>query len=266
MKIIGTDFLIFNDGCFGLHSHPDQFEFHYLLGPQGRFHNAGHDTIVERNCLVFSKPYEEHAFYSFENRAQPIYFLRFRPETLEDEKLIAEAGKVFGQKPKYIPQFQDSFQQIRNHAHGQGIHAKKAAECGLMMVLHSVVAGNFGSEEDLNYSAIQDAIHLLNGAVEKDISFETVVKRTRMSAPAFSRLFKRKTGHTVLGYLRERRLEAARFYLETTHDAIFQIATRLQFCDEFHFSKTYKSWSGLSPRQYRASIENKKGEAKDSKS
>jgi AraC-like DNA-binding protein len=254
MEVVGTDFLIFDGGFFGEHSHEDQFEFHYLLSPIGKFTNGGKVTRVDRNCLVFSRPLEKHSFYSDFLRSQPIFFLRFRPENSQEKMLLQEASKKMGSKPKYVPHLADSFRQIRHFAHAKGDHAMEAAASGLKMILHAAAAGTFGTELESEAPAVQDAIDLIDSSLEKELDFKTVVKRSGQSGPAFARLFKKKTGHTVLGYLRIRRLETARFYLETTQNPIHYIAQKLQFCDEFHFSKTFKHWCGFSPRDYRNAL------------
>ena len=59
-------------------------------------------------------------------------------------------------------------------------------------------------------------------------------------------------GHTVMGWVRNRRLAQCRAELERAgKNNITQIALRWGFTDAAHFSRTFKSYYGLSPRSVR---------------
>jgi two-component system response regulator YesN len=98
---------------------------------------------------------------------------------------------------------------------------------------------------------VESGLAYLEGSLERPVTFQEVVARSGLSPEGFARLFRKQTGDTVLGYLRRRRMEHARFHLETTEDPVHHIALRLQFCDEFHFSKTFKKFTGFSPKAWR---------------
>jgi transcriptional regulator GlxA family with amidase domain len=51
-------------------------------------------------------------------------------------------------------------------------------------------------------------------------------------------------------YLRLK-METARYLLYATVEPVKSIAARLGFWDEFHFSRTFRRLSGVSPREYR---------------
>lgn len=61
-------------------------------------------------------------------------------------------------------------------------------------------------------------------------------------------------GHTVAGWIRERRLEQCRRDLAEPHLAtrpINAIAARWGFASPAHFSQAFRNTYGLSPRQFR---------------
>jgi AraC-like DNA-binding protein len=72
-----------------------------------------------------------------------------------------------------------------------------------------------------------------------------------MSAKAFVRLFKEKTGQTPLAYLQQRRMEQASILLHHTDDSIERIAERCGFCDRHHFSKLFQRKFTVGPAGYR---------------
>ena len=58
---------------------------------------------------------------------------------------------------------------------------------------------------------------------------------------------------TPMRYYANLRLEAARALVTSTNLSVKEIAAKLQFCSEFHFSKCFKESTGQSPSSYRRS-------------
>lgn len=67
----------------------------------------------------------------------------------------------------------------------------------------------------------------------------------------FSRLFSRHLGVSPARYIQQRRIERSRRLLWQTDLRVFEIAHQLGFSDAFHFSKTFKQLTGLSPTEFR---------------
>ena len=65
-----------------------------------------------------------------------------------------------------------------------------------------------------------------------------------------SRLFSRESGTTYRKYLTELRVEKAKELLATTGLSIAEVCDRVGFNDYFHFLKTFKRLTGVSPGKY----------------
>ncbi|RYD84844.1 MAG: AraC family transcriptional regulator, partial [Verrucomicrobiaceae bacterium] len=74
-----------------------------------------------------------------------------------------------------------------------------------------------------------------------------------MSPSHFSRVFKAAFGTSPIDWLRRERMNQAKRRLIETSDAIKQIAEQVGYNDRFFFSKDFKSITGLTPKQFRAS-------------
>jgi AraC-like DNA-binding protein len=79
-----------------------------------------------------------------------------------------------------------------------------------------------------------------------DIADEVCVSPGHLNA-----LFKKERGHTIMQTLEAHRISVAKKLLTYTENSIEEIADHLAFCDQFHFSKTFKKRTGLSPAQFR---------------
>lgn len=74
-----------------------------------------------------------------------------------------------------------------------------------------------------------------------------------MSYGHLARLYKKKTGRTIIGRMNELRLEKARRLLEDPSLLVKEAALRAGFPDLYYFSRTFKRKYGVSPRDYRKS-------------
>ncbi len=68
------------------------------------------------------------------------------------------------------------------------------------------------------------------------------------------KVFKQVTGETITHYTQNLKIEASIELLKEDSLSINEIAERFGFCDQFYFSKVFKSYVCMSPLQYRKSL------------
>ena len=83
------------------------------------------------------------------------------------------------------------------------------------------------------------------------LTLERLAKTTGLSPGYLCRAFKRHTGKTVLGYLIERRIQAAMLRLRTTDEKVLTIALACGFNDLTYFNRTFKRITGCTPTAWR---------------
>lgn len=83
------------------------------------------------------------------------------------------------------------------------------------------------------------------------ISIDDLAKLIFRSTVQVNRIFKSAYGLTPYNYMLNRRIETAKYLLETTGRSISTIAFQLNFTDEHYFSAYFKKKVGLSPKDYR---------------
>lgn len=113
---------------------------------------------------------------------------------------------------------------------------------------HSVVY----RDEEAPLPPIVQALHkLLDMHLEKKIDFSLINKEIPYSQAYMVRLFKKHMGVTPHEYILRRRLETAQLLLRHSTLSIKEIAERLVFSDQYHFSNYFKKCFGVSPSQFR---------------
>ena len=82
----------------------------------------------------------------------------------------------------------------------------------------------------------------------------TLAESQNVSSGYLSTVFKKETGKTVTGYIRDKRIKHAMHLLSTTHLQIQTIALHCGIMDVQYFSKLFKKQTGKTPKEYRESI------------
>lgn len=91
----------------------------------------------------------------------------------------------------------------------------------------------------------------INDNYREEISLTSAAQVLHMNSNYVSQLFKKEAGVTFVHYITQKRLEDAKELLVTTQKPLTDIALEVGFNDTFHFIKTFKKFTGMTPGQYR---------------
>jgi AraC-like DNA-binding protein len=87
--------------------------------------------------------------------------------------------------------------------------------------------------------------------IESQISLKKLSKDLNLSEGYISDCFKKHMGITIMKYAKKIRIDRAKVLLITTTTSILEIGLTLGFHDQSHFHKVFRSFTGLSPSEYR---------------
>ena len=93
--------------------------------------------------------------------------------------------------------------------------------------------------------------YIMNHLKEK-ITLEELSELTHLAPQYLCKLFKAECRITINDYIREQRINEAKWLLESTDLPLMEIADHLGFSDQTYFSTVFKKVTGLTPRHYRA--------------
>ncbi len=87
---------------------------------------------------------------------------------------------------------------------------------------------------------------------EKLLTNQEIADHFRISKRSAEMVFKNQYGTTIHSFVTESILSKAKRYMDNYPDMkMNSIAVALGFCDEFHFSKVFKSKNGICPSEYK---------------
>ncbi|OVE66588.1 AraC family transcriptional regulator [Clostridium diolis] len=87
--------------------------------------------------------------------------------------------------------------------------------------------------------------------IESQISLKKLSGELNLSEGYISDCFKKHIGMTIMKYAKKIRIDRAKVLLVTTTSSILEIGLTLGFHDQSHFHKVFKSFTGVSPSEYR---------------
>ena len=102
-----------------------------------------------------------------------------------------------------------------------------------------------------NHEIIKKPILYISEHFNGSLTLEDVASHVHLHPSYFSTLFKTCTGSAFKEYLNMVRIEESKRLLANTDFSIIDIAMAVGFEDQSYFSKVFKKYTGLTPKQFR---------------
>ena len=106
------------------------------------------------------------------------------------------------------------------------------------------------------YQYIQEGIELMENNSDKTLA--EIAQVCGVSEGYFRKLFREYSGENPVDFRQRHRIEKAKQLLMLDTHSIGEIAEELHFSDIYHFSKTFKKFTGVSPQKYISESNRKK--------
>lgn len=108
--------------------------------------------------------------------------------------------------------------------------------------------GGFGSWPSWVVAGIQQM------EADLSVSLESIAKASGMSYESFRKKFRVITGESPASYRSRLAIDLARKLIYEQRLSNKELAEKLHFCDEFHFSRRFRQATGESPKDFRRSL------------
>ncbi|MCL2042861.1 MAG: helix-turn-helix domain-containing protein [Treponema sp.] len=128
--------------------------------------------------------------------------------------------------------------------------AKEITE-NLFLIIEQMAGKIFSFRGIRHSSALRKAERFIWENYSKKYSLKEAARSSGLSASYFSTVFRNEMGENFSSYLNRLRIEKASLMLLETESPIKNIALACGFKDQSWFSKTFKSFTGISPCKYR---------------
>jgi AraC-like DNA-binding protein len=246
------------------HAHPDpQFEFHYFLGGQGVFRNGEKAHSLDKGSLFLSVPDQLHEIQA-ENLDHPLSYYAVLFEANPDDALYPYLVdptfqslfpvKIGTSHRMFFEDAKNKFNQSDNTFRVKAVELR--LEALILDLIGDLRSGESsflheGSDEAFNLH-VEQALGILQNHVFSQISLGDVCEQLKITEEYLIRLFKRHMNLTPMRYLNNLKMETATSLLLNSDLSVKEISWKLGFSSQYHFSRNFKSYSGVTPTDYRA--------------
>lgn len=185
---------------------------------------------------------------------------------------------------KIAPRNADSVRNMKNLLFAQNTLLRKAAQSGYVHPLHidhlstqfAIQIENSTSIYQLqilsttmirkycllvkNYSRqtysyiVQSCLEYIDFHYQEGLSLDSMAQMHAVTNSYLSALFKKETGMTITEYINTTRIRQALILLNTTNNSIQSIALQCGFPDANYFTRVFKKYQGMTPKEYRIEI------------
>lgn len=93
-------------------------------------------------------------------------------------------------------------------------------------------------------------VHYLKAHLYEEVTVNQLATALELSPNYLATCFKRELGISLLTYLHKLRIEEAQLLIATHQESLLEIAQRLKFHDQSHFTRIFKQHTGMTPRAY----------------
>ncbi|MGE4584354.1 MAG: AraC family transcriptional regulator [Sphaerochaeta sp.] len=231
-----------------VHSHEKgQFEVHYFVSGSGTFSNAQNRYAISPGSLFVTKGETVHSIEA--SREESLTYYATLISCLEEQPLI----EILEQKNPITvgTNLRFFFEEVRDKGLSSSPELRISACHQVLGLLYNLAAGTRMDDSKTENVRLEKAIRYMQRHVFDKLSLDMIASHVQLDHSYFVRLFKKRMNTTPMQYYSNLQLEAARALLTSTNLSVKEIADKLQFCSEFHFSKRFKQSTGSSPSAYR---------------
>ncbi|MDF2986253.1 MAG: response regulator [Eubacterium sp.] len=102
-----------------------------------------------------------------------------------------------------------------------------------------------------NITLINTVINHIQSNYQKDISLEELAGKVYLTPSYLSHIFRKRTGGTIMQFIKQCRMESAKKLLVTTNMKIIDISERIGYTNCSYFCHIFSVYFGMSPEKFR---------------
>lgn len=232
----------------------------------------GREITLEQGEILFHKPNEFHTLAANGKTAPNVFVLSF---VCKSESIKFFENKKFALSShlaKFIHSILDEGRRTFNIAYsdpnlkkmklldnptlGGEQLIKNYLEIFLINLLRDQTETVYGNLSFLPWKEppakpIDDITAILNEGIYSSLSINDICSKAAYSKAYLFRIFKAKTGKTIMNYYTELKIERAKQMLRENELSVREISERLAFSAPDYFTKTFKRITGLTPLAYK---------------
>lgn len=122
-------------------------------------------------------------------------------------------------------------------------------------ILENILSTAIETSAESMQSIVHQAAEYIQEHYFEALTLSGISKQFHVEHSYFSRIFKKEMGVTLMLYIAKIRIEKAKEYIRNSDSNLTEIAFMVGYDDYTYFNKVFRKHTGISPRDYKRSIE-----------
>lgn len=210
---------------------------------------------LTRNQAFVIRAGDAHSYGADRSTPWSIYWIHFRGENVSMFSTII--GRIIhpeeSDKSRYDDRFQLFEEMYQNLEMGYSPDNLEYTSFCLMHFLASLkYIGQYREIKKVKATdIIQKSIQFMKNNLENKIELDDMARHVGYSKSHFGTYFTSKTSFSPIVYFNQLKIQRACSYLQFSDMKIKEIAFRLGYYDQFHFSRAFRQEMEITPKEYK---------------
>ncbi|MBP3884516.1 MAG: AraC family transcriptional regulator [Olsenella sp.] len=240
----------------------NHYLFHYVISGRGTLisqdeegHEAHHELHTGQGFMIF--PQQVNTYQADTNDPWVYTWVEF------DGMRVHDTLDLIGLTPSY-PVYTSSNEELRAQLEQEMLFLSTHPEAPVLQLIGHLYLffdclvrsssrrgpSPSGKLQDIH---VRTALEYVERHYREDITVADIARSTGLNPSYFGKVFKEATGRTPQQYLIGYRMNKATELLKLTSMSVAEVGAEVGYSNQLHFSRAFKGFYGLSPRDWRKS-------------
>ncbi|MBP3620790.1 MAG: helix-turn-helix transcriptional regulator [Lachnospiraceae bacterium] len=234
------------------------YQLLYIASGKAHFHFDEKEQVVTAGHMVLYRPKEPQKYIYYGDDQTEVYWVHFtggnvknilRSYGLTDDKRVFYCGSGLDYQNIFRTMINELQMCKENYAEMLEMYLRQ-----IFIMLKRYFANTLETHNTHIVEEIDKATIYFNEHYSEDISIDEYAQNNHFSVSWFIRHFKQCTGSTPMQYILSKRIYNAEILLHDSTYNVTEIAEIVGYDNPLYFSRIFKKVKGLSPSEYRKSI------------
>jgi AraC-like DNA-binding protein len=234
----------------------NEYQIVYITKGEGIFESQGRKYRVIPGSAWILFPGVRHFYKPVYEVGWMEYWAGFKGpafDALRDDGFISPESPFFeiGLQNSVLECFNEILDEVRNQ---RPLYQIKASSCILSLIAQILAFERRKAQPGHSEQLVEKARFLMEENIYDDIDLNSIAERLDVSTSHLNEVFKTYTAMTPYQYYIHIKMHLAKSLLEQGELSVKEISFRLGFQDQYHFSRLFKSKTGIAPSQWKAFV------------
>ncbi|GAA4848036.1 AraC family transcriptional regulator [Paenibacillus vulneris] len=233
---------------------PEYNKMYFICDGEGWIRIHDQDVYPAPGQFVFIPAGTLHSFSTVSSNTYTKYWCHFTSNVMFSP-LFQYYGLPYVMNTEECTGIAQAFHRMEQtlswQASSMSLRVKSAIYDIISCFIDHCVSTGIKSVAPASVLKLQKVTEYIDQHMDKDIKIEQLADIMHFNTNYLYQFMKMHLGITPMQYIYKRRLDKAKDLLINTDDSLANIAAVTGFSDVYHFSKSFKKHTGISPRAYR---------------